>query len=37
MSNKVIIEVSEPNKVTVTSATTITVTQVSSNDRVVYV
>ena len=37
MSNKVIITVSQPNKVTVTSATAITVTQVSSNDRVVYV
>ena len=37
MSNKVIIKVSQPHKVTVTSATAITVTQVSSNDRVVYV
>jgi len=37
MSNKVIIKDLQPNKVTVTSATAITVTQVSSNDRVVYV
>lgn len=37
MSNKVIIKVSQPNKVTVTSATAITVKQISSSDRVVYV
>jgi hypothetical protein len=37
MSNKVVISEPQPNKVTVNTSTTITVSQVAPNSRVVYV